>query len=293
MNDKTILITGGTGGIGKQTAIALAKMGAQVFVTGRSRVSGEAAVAEIRQASGSQKVDLLLADLSRQADAWVLAEQLTNLVPHLDVLINNAGLAASARVITEDGIESNFAVNVLAPFLLTNLLMDLLRASPAARVVNLTGGDIPARLELDNLQAERSFDGLFSYSQTKLAMMAVMLEFARRVQGSNVTINVCYPGQASTAMTRGVTPEMLPGPMRLFYPLFRWLTRPDGGKSAVRASRSSVYLASAPELEDVSGKYFDTHCKMVDWPSAVLDESNRKILWERAATLVDQAQLRD
>ncbi len=174
----------------------------------------------------------------------MLAEQLTNLVPHLDVLVNNAGLAAPARVITEDGIESNFAVNVLAPFLLTNLLMDLLRASPAARVVNLTGGDIPARLELDNLQAERSFDGLFSYSQTKLAMMAVMLEFARRVQGSNVTINVCYPGQASTAMTRGVTPEMLPGPMRLFYPLFRWLTRPDGGKSAARADLSGIRARS-------------------------------------------------
>ncbi len=118
------------------------------------------------------------------------------------------GLAASERKLTEDGIESNFAVNVVTPFLLTHLLMDSLKKSPSPRVVTLMGGDVPTKLEMDNLQSEKSFDGLNTYSQTKLAMMVLMYEFAQREK--DMTINVCYPGQASTNMTRSVTPEMLP-----------------------------------------------------------------------------------
>ena len=181
MKGKTVLITGATGGIGKQTALTLADMGAQVLITGRSRSRGEAALAELRQASGSQNIDLLLADLSTQAGVHGLAEQFQSRYGRLDVLINNAGLVAQSRQLTEDGIESNFAVNVLAPFLLTHLLMDNLTASPAARVVTVTGGQGQEAIELDNIQAERSFSGLNSYSHSKLLMMAVMLEFADRM----------------------------------------------------------------------------------------------------------------
>ncbi|MBI5053516.1 MAG: SDR family NAD(P)-dependent oxidoreductase [Chloroflexi bacterium] len=256
IQNKIVLITGGTGGIGKQTALALAKMGARVIVTGRNKPNGEAAVSELKQLSGNQQIDLLTADLSTQT-----------------------GLAAPERQLTEDRIESNFAVNVITPFMLTHLLMDRLKSSSSARVVTLTGGEHPAKIEVDNLQAERSFMGLNTYSHAKLIMMAVMYEFAQRMQGTNVTINVCYPGQASTRMTQSVTPQMAPFILRLLWPLFKLATRADGGQSAAKASRSSVYLASSTEVEGINGKYFDTNSKMVNWPMPVLDPSTRQHLW--------------
>jgi NAD(P)-dependent dehydrogenase (short-subunit alcohol dehydrogenase family) len=280
MKDKIVLITGATGGIGKQTALTLARMGAQVIVTGRNSSSGQEAVAEIKQESGNPRIELLLADVSKQADIRALAGNFKAKYDRLDVLINNAGLAASTRQLTLDGIESNFAVNVVAPFLLTHLLMDSLKAGHSARVVNLMGGDVSAKLEMDNLQAGRSFDGLISYSQSKLAMMLTMYEFAQRTQSSKVTINICYPGQASTKMTRSVTPEMLPGGMRWLFPLFKLMTRPDHGKSAAKASQSSVYLASSPAVEGVAGKYFNSKCKEVPMPQTVFDSGMRQNLWE-------------
>ncbi len=279
MKDKIVLITGGTGGIGKQTALALAKMGAKVVVTGRSQTSGEAAVQELKQLSGSQQIDLLLADISTRQGVRSLAEQFSQRYARLDVLINNAGLAAPKRELTTDGIESDFAVNVLAPFLLTHLLKGSLNASPEARVISLTGGEAKGQIDLDNLQAERSFAGLVTYSHAKLVLMAVMLEFAKRVQGMNMTVNVCYPGQASTQMTRNVTPEMLPGFMRLIWPLFKRAVHEDGGQSAAKASHSSVYLATSTEVAGVSGQYFDTNCKRVAWPKAVLDQETRQKTW--------------
>ncbi len=288
MQNKTVLITGGTGGIGKQTALALARLGAQVIVTGRSQASGEAAVSELKQRSGSQQIELLLADLSTQAGVRSIADQFKQKYGCLDVLVNNAGLAEAQRRLTEDGVESDFAVNVIAPFLLTQLLMDCLKSSPSARVISVTGGFHPAKIELDNLQGERSFMGLTSYSHSKLVMMAVMYEFAQRTQGSNVTINVCYPGQASTNMTWSVTPEMSPFILRLMWPLFRLMIRPDGGQSAAKASRSSVYLASSPEVESVNGTYFDTKSKIAAWPKAVLDPAVRHKLW-----MIVEQHLRD
>ena len=279
MKDKIILITGATSGIGFQTALALAKMGAQVIITGRSQKTAEEAVANIKSASGNTRVDFLLANLSAQKNVHALAEQFKAQYERLDVLINNAGLAASKKELTEDGLESDFAMNVVSPFLLTNLLMDSLKSSPSPRVVTLMGGDVPAKLDMDNLQSEKSFDGLNTYSQTKLAMMALIYEFAQREKG--VTINVCYPGQASTNMTRSVTPEMLPRAMRWMFPIFKLLVREDGGKSAAKAARSSVYLASSPEVEGVTGKYFDTNCKEAAWSPAVMDDDMRKTLWEQ------------
>ena len=280
MKEKTVLITGATGGIGKQTAIALAKMGARVVVTGRSRLSGAQAVQEIRQLSGNAQVELLLADVSSQTDLMALAGQVQEKWECLDVLIHNAGVAAPKRQTTEDRVELNFAANVVAPFLLTHLLLRPLRASPSARVISLMGGDLPARLELGNLQGERHFDGLGAYSQSKLAMLCVMLEFAQRLQGEGITVNVCYPGQASTAMTRGVTPDMLPAGLRWLHPLFRWMTRPDNDQSAAKAARSSVYLASSAELEGLSGQYVSARCQISALPKAVQDAETRQVVWD-------------
>jgi len=278
MKDKIVLITGATSGIGFQTALTLAKMGARVIVTGRSQKSAEEAVTKLKAENGNDHVDFLLADLSAQKNVRELADQFKVKYEALDVLINNAGLAASKKELTTDGIESDFAMNVVAPFLLTTLLMDSLKKSSSPRVVTLMGGDVPATLDMDNLQSEKSFDGLNTYSQTKLAMMALMYEFAQREKG--VTINVCYPGQASTSMTRSVTPEMFPRAMRWIFPVYKFMTRDDGGKSAAKASRSSVYLASSNEVEGVTGKYFDTNCNEAAWSPAALDEATRKAVWE-------------
>jgi NAD(P)-dependent dehydrogenase (short-subunit alcohol dehydrogenase family) len=278
LQNKIILITGATSGIGFQTALALAKMGAQIIVTGRSKTSAEEAVTKLKAESGNPRVDFLLADLSAQKNVRALAEQFKARHERLDVLINNAGLAASQKELTEDGIESDFAMNVVTPFLLTHLLMGSLKKSSSPRVVTLMGGDVPAKLDMDNLQSEKSFDGLNTYSQTKLAMMVLMYEFAQREK--DVTINVCYPGQASTNMTRSVTPEMLPRAMRWMFPIFKFMTRNDGGKSAAKAARSSIYLASSKDVEGVSGKYFDTNCKEAAWSPAVMDKNIREFLWE-------------
>jgi NAD(P)-dependent dehydrogenase (short-subunit alcohol dehydrogenase family) len=285
MQNKTVLITGGTGGIGKQTALALAKLGAQVIVTGRNQASGEAAVSELKQLSSNSNIDLLLADLASQADVRALAQQFKQKYDHLDVLINNAGAAEPLRRLTADGIETDFAVNVVTPFLLTHLLMDCLKASPGARAITLSGGEHPSKIDLDNLQGEHSFIGLSAYSHSKLVMMAMMYEFAQRMQDSSVTINVCYPGQASTVMTRSVTPDMMPSFLRLIYPIYKLATRADQGESAAKASRASVYLASAPEVQGVNGKYFNPQCKIIDWPKPVLDSSIRQQLWTIAEQL--------
>lgn len=285
--ETTILITGGTGGIGYQTALQLARRGAQVLVTGRNATSGATAVAELQAASDNTTVPLLLGDLATQAGVQALARQVTERYGRLDMLIHNAGLAAAERQLTEDGIEATFAVNVLAPWLLTRLLLPVLQASPAARVVTLTGGSHPARIELDNLQAERTFVGLTTYSHAKLVMMAVMYEYAERLRGTSITVNVCYPGQASTAMTRQVTRAMFPGMLGLFWPLFRLAVRPDNGASAQRASRSSVYLATAPDVAGLSGIYVNPQCKTVPWPAAVLDRAVRQQLWAYLKGLVN------
>lgn len=279
MKNKIVLITGSTGGIGLQTALALAKQGATVVLTGRNKTSGEAAVAEIKQQSGNANIELLLGDLSSQAGVRALAAQFKQKYDYLDVLINNAGHAQPTKSTTADGVETVFAINVVAPFLLTRLLMDSLKAAKSARVITLTGGNVPNTLDTDNLQSEKSYDGLNSYSSAKVAMMALMREYAERAKNTGITMNVCYPGQASTNMSRGVTPEMMPGLMRLMFPLFKWMTRPDGGKSAAKAARSSVYLASSPEMEGITGKYFDTNCKENKWPSPAQDPSTRAKVW--------------
>lgn len=282
MNGKTVLITGATAGIGRQSALGLAKLGARVVVTGRNPASGQAAIEELRRESGNPKVELVVGDLSSLAGVRALADEVLSRFDRLDVLINNAGSAAPSRKLTVDGLETNFAVNVVAPYLLTHLLLDRLKASGSGRVVTVMGGDVPKTLDLDNLQAEHGFDGLNSYSQSKLAMLAMMQEFAQR-ETQGVTLNVGYPGQAATAMTQGVTRDMLPGPLKLIFPLFRWVVRPDGGKSAAKASRSSVYLASSPEMAGHTGIYVDTNCRQVVVPAAVTNPAARVRVWQECS----------
>ena len=286
MSGKTVLITGGTGGIGKETAIGLAKQGYHVIVTGRNRTRGEEAIEQIRHLTGNSQVDLLIADMSIQADIHRLTETVMAQYTRLDVLINNVGVLAEARTLTADGIELNFAVNHLATFLLTQLLLPLLKQSTPARVINVTGG-MPSTIDLDNLQAEQSYMGMVTYSHTKAIMMAASYEMAQRLKESGVTVNVAYPGAAATNMTHNISAKMMPFWMRPFMPLMRQMFRliPD---SVARAARSSIYLASSPELEGVTGQYFDTNSNPAKWSDDMVDEQVRQHIWQISQALVQR-----
>ncbi|MEM7736894.1 MAG: SDR family NAD(P)-dependent oxidoreductase [Deinococcota bacterium] len=281
MTGKTVLITGATGGIGKETATALASQGATVVVTGRNKARGMQVVEEIQTKSGHQNIHLLTANLLEQADVRQLADNFKERFDRLDVLINNVGGLYEERQLTQDNIEATFAINTLTPFLLTHLLLDILKSDGGARVVNLTGGMPGTRLNLDNLQGETRFIPLPHYSHAKLAMSALSYEMAQRLKGSNVTLNVTYPGTADTAMTQSLSTKMLPPLMRLMLPLMK-----RASKSAPeRAARSSVYLASSPEVEGINASYFNTNAKQTKWQQDILDAAKRRALWDTALKL--------
>ncbi|MCO4744818.1 MAG: SDR family NAD(P)-dependent oxidoreductase [Proteobacteria bacterium] len=278
---KTIVITGATGGIGLHSAIGLAKTGARVIVTGRNAERGETAVKRIREEAGSDTVELVLGDLSSVAGVDALADELASRLDRIDVLVNNAGLLANERRVSEDGFEMDFAVNVVAPHRLTHRLLPLLEAAKPARVLNLTGGKASGPFDPSDLQAEKSFVALPSYTQTKRAMEALAMHSAPELEAKGVYLTVVYPGRASTAMTQAMGPMSLPWYMRPAFPVFSFLVqRKDGGASAEKASRSTIYAATTPDLEGVSGAYIDTASQRGSLHPTVLDAANQALVVE-------------
>src|ERR1035438_6523490 len=188
MAGKSVLVTGGTGGIGKATATGLAALGARVGITGRDQARAEGAAAAIPSATGNQAVDIFAADLSAQAGVRGLAAQVLDTYPRLDVLVNNAGGFWAHRHVTADGLEHTFALNHLAPFLLTSLLLDRLTASAPARIITVSSGaHARGRIDFDDLQGERNYSGQRAYSQSKLANVMFTYELAQRLEGTGVT----------------------------------------------------------------------------------------------------------
>jgi NAD(P)-dependent dehydrogenase (short-subunit alcohol dehydrogenase family) len=248
MVGKTVVVTGGTGGIGKATAIGLAALGARVGITGRDQARAGAAAADIAKASGNPAIDVFAADMSSQAEVRRLAGEVLATYPRLDVLVNNVGGFWGTRRVTADGLEHTFAVNQLAPFLLTNLLLDRLKASVPARIVTVSSGaQSMGRLDFEDLQGERAYSGQKAYNQSKLANVVFTYELARRLAGTGVTANTLHPGVVRTAFAAED-----PSPMwRVLLPLIRpFLKSPEQGAA------TSIYLASSPEVEGVTGKYF-------------------------------------
>ncbi|MFB6753542.1 SDR family NAD(P)-dependent oxidoreductase [Streptomyces sp. NPDC056353] len=278
---KIVLVTGSTGGIGMETARQLAALGASVILVGRDKCRADAAVADLRHTSGNDDVTAITADLSRLRDVRRLAQEAGDRAGALDVLINNAGATRSHREVTEDGIETAFAVNVVAPFCLTHWLMPALTSSGQARVINITGGIPRGQIDLDNLQGEKSYVGLSFYNQTKLAQMAMSYRFAQELAATPVTLNVAYPGHAYTSMNKNLTVGTYPPLARPIVPLLR-LAMPVvyGHRALLRATRSSVYLASSPEERETNGAYFNSRAKPTPWPDAVLDDTTRNTIWE-------------
>lgn len=273
---KTCVVTGGNSGIGKFTALGLARQGARVLIVSRTEERGRLALEEVRRESGSESVELVVGDLSSLANVRALAAELLERCPELHVLINNAGLWMTERVLTPDGLETTFAVNHLAPFLLTNLLLDRLRASAPARIVNVSSeGHRQGKLDFEDLQAERSFGKIAAYCGSKLMNVLFTRELARRLQGSGVTANSLHPGVVRTNLGSRSS-----GAIRWVFdwvgPLF-FLTPEQG-------ARTSLHVACAPALDGVSGLYFKSSRECTPARAARDDDSAQR-LWEVSAEL--------
>lgn len=256
---QTIVITGGTGGIGFQSALGLAKTGARILIVGRNKKRGEEAVRLIINATNNQDVTFIKGDISSLANIDKLADDIRIKTKQINVLVNNAGYLGSHHAQNEDGIEMHFAVNVLAPWHLTKALLPELQSAKNSRVINVSGGDKPARIDPDNLQAEKGFKGLMTYTHSKSIMEGMSMILAEELKPLGITVNVVFPGRASTVMTQTLSLKALPGAMKLMYPLFRLLFKEDGGKSANKAAQSTIWSATSPELVGVTGTYFDTN----------------------------------
>lgn len=265
MQGKICLVTGASSGIGKATVTALAKQGATVVMICRDRYKGEAARSEIQESSGNAPIDLLLADLSSQASIRHLAQQCQATYPQIHVLINNAGVALTRRSVTIDGIETTFAVNVLAPFLLSHLLLAALKAGAPSRIVNVASS-IQRPLDFADLQQEKHYQGWLMYGQTKSALILLTYEFAKRLQGTGVMVNCLHPGFIATDLGRNASPVT-----RLLQRAF--------GSSPEQGAATSIYLASSAEVEGVSGKYF-VKSQSVRSSQGTYDDTAGLRLWE-------------
>lgn len=279
---KTALVTGGTGGIGRETALGLAKLGAAVTVVGRGRDRGVEAVEFIQAESGNPDVELMTADLASRADVRSLAERFAARHGRLDLLVNNAAGLYGERWETADGVEGTLAMTHLSPALLTHLLLPLLRESAPARIVNVTSRVHRwTRPRWDDLQAREAYRGLEVYARAKLLNLAWTHELARRVRGTGITVVAADPGTAWTAMTRGLSPEMAPAPLRAAWPLFRRMQR---GRSAEAAARSSIVAATSRDV--ASGAYLDPRGRPARASRTARDGEMALRAWEVTAALL-------
>jgi len=280
LSGQVAVITGGNSGIGKETAAALAGMGAHVIIAARNPAKAAAAVQELQQRAPDATVEHLPLDLASFASVRAFADTFDARFECLDVLVNNAGGTLHKRTVTEDGHETQFQVNHLSHFLLTALLRERLEAAPAARVINVSStGHTFARhgLDFDDLDCERhKYRGFLVYCQTKLANVLFTRELARRLDETNVTANAVHPGYVRSKFAREGDMGAVVGTVMI-------LGRPFAISSAAGA-RTSVYLASSPDVDGITGQYF-YKCRVAKPSDAALDDAAAARLWEVSAEL--------
>ena len=279
MNGKTCLVTGGTNGIGKSTAQELARMGATVIIVGRDAQKTSQVVQEIRAASDNPRVGSMLADLSSQQEVRRLANEFKSKYSHLHVLLNNAGAVFMKRQLSVDGIEMTFALNHLASFLLTKLLLDTLKASAPARIINVSSNaHTTGKIEFDNLQGERGYSPRV-YENSKLANILFTMELARRLEGTGVTVNALHPGFTATGFSKN-NGRVMAALVSIFAPLV--------ARSPAKGAETSIYLASSPSVDGITGKYFYDSQAIPTAPQATDMVVARK-LWDVSAEMVHLA----
>jgi retinol dehydrogenase 12 len=276
MKDKTVLVTGASSGIGLETTRGLVAQGAKVVMLVRNQAKGEAAIAEIKQGVPDARMELVLADLYTMAEVRRAAAEIKQRYDRLDVLVNNAGLIHKTRELTSDGLERTFALNHLAAFLLTYELRDLLIASAPARVITVSSfGHNFASVDWDDLAYRKNgYSEIYVYGTSKLCNIWFAVESAKRFAGKGVTSNALHPG--AVASNFGASGS-------LFYRISAGIARPFMIGSA-KGARTSIYLASSPEVEGVSGKYF-VRCREKTPSKLARDEGQAAKLWELSEKL--------
>jgi NAD(P)-dependent dehydrogenase (short-subunit alcohol dehydrogenase family) len=283
LKGKVCLVTGASSGIGETTAAGLGALGASVVAVMRAQSpKAESAMRKIETGArggggDGGSVSVMYADLSSQFSIRQLAQDYEKRFDRLDVLVNNAGVSPGKRQTTADGIELTFAVNVLAPFLLTNLLLGRLKAGAPSRIVNVSSAAAGGTVDFENLQGEKKYSMFGAYGQSKLELNMLTVELARRLQGTGVTANFLHPGVVRTNLARGMNPAV-----RVLASLAKpFMASPEKG------ARTSIYVASAPELEGVSGKYFSGG-REATAPRESYDEAAAKRLWQVCEQLTEK-----
>ncbi len=276
MQGKICMVTGATSGIGKVTARALAERGATVVVVGRSAEKSAATVAQIRRQTGNSSVEFMLADLSAQAQVRKLAAEFKKKYSRLHVLVNNAGAIYLSRQSSVDGIELTWALNHLNYFLLTNLLLDTIKASAPSRIINVSSAvHMNATVNFDDLQGQRKYSGMSAYGQSKLANVLFAYELARRLQGTGVIVNALHPGMVATNFAANN------GPLgRLARPFLNLVSIGEE-----QGAETMIYLATSPEVESVTGKYF-VNKHQAHSSKESYDETVARRLWQVSEEMV-------
>jgi len=275
MEDNVVMITGANSGIGRAASLALAKMGATLVMVARNKERGEAARSEIIRKSQNNSVDLLLADLSSLESVRQLAADFKKKYSRLDVLINNAGLFNQRRRVIADGYENTFATNYLASFLLTNLQLDLLKASAPSRIINVSSvGHYNGHINFDDLNLEEEYGGWKAYGQSKLALVLFTHELAKKLQGTGVTVNAVHPGTVATKIWSRPF-----GPVGFIMALPKlFMTSPEKGAETI------IYLASSPDAKGLNGEYLEK-LKVKKSSDESYDEEIAQRLWDVSAKL--------
>lgn len=275
MNGKVVLVTGATSGIGKETAIGLAKMGASLAIVGRNDIKLTDVKKEIISKTGNNEVESMICDLSSLNEVRALAADFEERFDRLDRLINNAGLIVGDRKLTADGYEYTFALDHLSPFLLTNLLLGMLKKNAPSRVITISSeAHRFGKIHFEDIMLENGYTQFKAYSQAKLANIMFTYELARRLEGTGITSNCLHPGNVRTNFAVGTH-----GPFRLF-----WSLSTPFLLSAEKGARTSIYLASSPDVAGVSGQYFKRQ-RPARSSRRSMKRSDAQRLWEISAKL--------
>ncbi len=268
---KIILITGGNSGIGKATAIGLAKTGATVIIGCRDAKRGADAVEEIKKASENNNIELLLMDLGSLNSVRAAVDEFKKKHNRLDVLINNAGVFLNKREETKDGLEKTFQTNYLSHFLLTHLLLDTLKANKPSRIINVASKHNGVKINFDDLQTTKNYSFMKAVGPAKLGLVMFTKEMAKKLEGSGVTVNSLHPGLAKSNILKEV-----PAFVRVLFTMLS--TSPE------KCAETSIYLATSPDVEKVNGKYFEKR-KQVNTSAGANNETDNKRLWDESMKL--------
>ncbi|MFX0060502.1 MAG: SDR family oxidoreductase [Candidatus Heimdallarchaeota archaeon] len=260
MDDKIILITGSTDGIGYQTAIELAKSGYHIIIHGRNREKADNAMNNIEKETSSNKLSSVYGDLNSITQIKEIVNEIYDKFDRLDVLINNAGVVRSKRILNQDGLEETFAVNYIAPFLLTNLLITMLKKAESSRIVNVVSRVQSNHLDFNDLQFEKGYTGVKAYARSKTALIMFTYYLAEKLESTHITVNCLHPGVINTKLLRSA---------------FR-----AGGAPLLEGAKTLIYAAIAPELENVSGKYFVNN-RSAPSKEITYKKEIQEILWKK------------